>query len=123
MILDNWTKDQSVGDADWTTVFSTDLMLTNIYGFIFHVSTEKMLFRFEAPGVGWEADLEEIAKDYMLDTTSAKQVPKWLYSTGMGRYVLEFVEPLELQGTLTVKLKSKSGNKTLYRGFLSRGLR
>jgi len=123
MILNNWTKDQSVGDADWTTVYTADLKLVNVYGFVFQVSSEKMDLRFEAPGLTWDMDLWEVSHDYMLDSSSSKQVPQWIYTTGMGRFVVDFPEPMQLQGVVSVKLKSKSGTKSLYRGFISRGLR
>lgn len=123
MILSSWTKDQSIGTSSWTTVYSLNTVKQNVYGFVLHVSSEKVLLRFEAPGISWEMDLEEISKDYMLDTTASKQVPSWIYSTGQGRYAIEFREPLQLQGELSIKLKSKSGTKTMYLGFLSRGLR
>lgn len=121
---DQWIKDQSIGSSSWGTVYSlTDAHMLNIYGFVFHTSSEFMYLAFEAPGISWEVDLREISNDYGLNASSVNQLPRWIYTIGNAKFVVEFPDPIELQGNLAIKLKSHSGTKSLYRGFTYTGYR
>jgi len=122
MKLNFWTKDQDFSSGGWTTVYQyLSGHMVSVYGLMFHISTSKAYLRVEYPGISWEADLDEIYNDYKLKSNGGFTIPKWIYSTDVGRFVIEFPDPVPLQGDFVIKLKSVSGTKTLYRGFTVTG--
>lgn len=111
------------GSSDYTTIADlNDGGRNRIWGFLLHTNTDAYYLKVTADSVDViDMDIEELADDYKLRSMSGKMVPWWIYEYDQNRLSVRFPEPIDAATSISIQVKSKSGDKELYRGLLLKG--